>query len=36
MYSGAATLFFFILGVAFGVLGHKFYQEMDDDGGPYA
>jgi len=33
MYSGTATLFLFILGVVFGVLGHKFYQEMDDDNG---
>lgn len=30
MYSGTATLFFFILGIVFGVLGHKFYEEMED------
>lgn len=31
MYSGTATLFFFILGIVFGVLGHKFFEEMEDD-----
>lgn len=31
MFSGTATLFFFVLGVVFGVLGHKFYEEMDEE-----
>lgn len=32
MFSGTATLFFFIFGAIFGILGHKFYLEMDDGG----
>jgi len=31
MFSGTATLFFFLIGVLFGVLGRKFYEEMEDD-----
>ena len=35
MYSGTATLFFFILGVNFGIIAHKLYSETNDDGGDW-
>lgn len=33
VYSGTAVLFFFLMGAGFGALAHKFYQELDDEGG---
>lgn len=37
MYSGGAVLFFFLMGVFFGILAYRFYQDCDDNnGGTYA